>query len=65
VITLAENSDSVIKGHGLDVERSEDGLFVGQGGVVVGGNLGGQDDAHITKVHVHCPQVGTAQGGTL
>ena len=62
---MVKYSDSVIKGHGLDVEGREDGLLVCQGGVVVGGHLRGEDDAHITEVHVDSAQVGTAEGGTL
>ena len=64
-LTLVEDSDSVIEGHGLDVERSEDGLLVRQGRVVVGGHLGREDDAHITKVDVDGSKVGTTQRRTL
>ena len=38
-LTVIEDSDSVIKGHGLDVERSQDRFLVRQGGVVVGRHL--------------------------
>ena len=64
-LTLVEDSDGVIEGHGLDVERSKDGLLVGQGRVVVGGNLGREDDAHITKVDVDGSKVGSTQRRTL
>ena len=36
---MIEDSDGVVKGHGLDVEGSQDRLFVRQGWVVVGGHL--------------------------
>ena len=32
---MIEHSDSVIKRHGFDVERGEDGLLVGKSGVVI------------------------------
>ena len=59
-LTLVQNADRVVKRHGLDVEGGEDGLLVRQGGVVVAGHFGGEDDAHVTQVDVHRPQVGSA-----
>ena len=38
-LTVIEDSDGVIKGHGLDVEGSQYRLLVRQGGVVVGRHL--------------------------
>ena len=80
-LTLCQNPNCVIKCHGLDVEGGEDGLFVCQGGVIIGGDLETQndiiisslchnhlsreDDAHVTQVHIHGPQVCAAQGRTL
>ena len=40
---MIEDSDGVVKGHGLDVERSKDCLLVCQGRVVVGGHLSVED----------------------
>ena len=34
-LTVAEDPDGVVKGHRLDVERSQNGLLVCQGGVIV------------------------------
>ena len=42
-LTVIEDSDGVVKGHGLDVERSKDCLLVRQGRVVVGGHLSVED----------------------
>ena len=39
MVTFTQDTNCVIKRHGLDVERGEDGLFVGQGGVIIGGDL--------------------------
>ena len=44
---MTQHPDGVIEGHGLDVEGGEDGLLVRQGGVIIGGDLGGEDDAHV------------------
>ena len=43
----------VTEGHGLDVEGGQDGFLVCQGGVVIGGDFGREDDAHVTQVDVH------------
>ena len=56
---------SLLKLHGLDVERGEDGLLVGQGGVLVVGDLGREDGTHVAEVHIDGPQVGPAQRRTL
>ena len=64
-LTLAEDSDGVIKGHGLDVERGEDGLLVSQRGILVGWNFSWEDDAHITEIDVDSSQVRSAQRRTL
>ena len=65
VLTLAENPDGVVEGHGLDVERGEDGLLVGERGVVVARHLRAQDHAHVAEVHVDGAQVGAAQRRSL
>ena len=64
-LTLVQNADRVVKRHGLDVEGGEDGLLVGQRGVVVAGHLGREDHAHVTQVHVHSAQIGAAQRRSL
>ena len=64
-ITMRKNADCVVKGHGLDVERGEDGLLVGQRGIVVAGHLGWKDDAHVTQIDVDGPQVGSTQRRSL
>ena len=65
VLTLAENPYGVVEGHGLDVERGEDGLLVGERGVVVAGDLGAEDHAHVTQVDVHSAEIGAAQRRSL
>ena len=47
----------VIKGHGLDIERAENGLLVDEIAVVAAAFPRRQDDAHITLVDVHSPQI--------
>ena len=39
VLTVAEDTNGVVKSHRLDVERSQNGLLVCQGGVIVGRHL--------------------------
>ena len=39
MVTFTQDTNGVIKRHGLDVEGGEDGLFVGQSGVIIGGHL--------------------------
>ena len=64
-LTLTEDPDGVVERHGLDVEGGEDGLLVGQRGVVVAGHLGREDHAHVAQVHVHSAQIGAAQRRSL
>ena len=60
-VPLVHRTDRVVEGHGLDVEGGEDGLLVGHGGVVVRGDLGREDDAHVAEVDVDRPQVCPAE----
>ena len=39
VLTLIKNSDSIIKSHGLDIERCKNGFFIRQCGIIIGRNL--------------------------
>ena len=41
MVTFTQDTNCVIKSHGLDVEGGEDGLFVCQSGVIIGGDLRG------------------------
>ena len=41
MFTFTQDTNCVIKRHGLDVEGGEDGLFVCQSGVIIGGDLQG------------------------
>ena len=56
-----QQSDAVIKSHGLDVEGAENGFFVHQVWVVQVLVLRRHDHAHVTQVDVHCSQVGSIQ----
>ena len=43
LLTLCQHPYGVIKRHCLDIERGKDGLLIRQGGVIIGGDLGGED----------------------
>ena len=55
----------VAERHGLDVEGGQDGFLVCQGGVVIGGDFGREDDAHVAQVDVDRSEVGSAQRRAL
>ena len=63
-ISLQE-SDAVVKMHGLDVERRQDALLVLQRGVVDVVLIGRQDHAHVAQVDVDSPEVRAAQRRAL
>ena len=60
-----QQADSVVEGHGLDVEAAEDRLLVHQVAVVIAGVACRQDDTHVTHVDVDCTQVCTVQRRAL
>lgn len=59
--TLTQNTDCVVERHRLDIEGRENGLLVGEGGVVVARHFSRQDTAHVTQIHVNGTQVCSAQ----
>lgn len=60
-----QKPDTVIKQHGLDVERRQNTFLILQRGVVDVVLIGWQDDAHVTQVDVDGSQVGPAQRSAL
>ena len=49
-VPLVDRANGVVEGHGLDVEGGEDGLLVCHGGVIMGGNLRG-DNVDFIQIH--------------
>lgn len=47
MFTSWENTDGIIERHGFDIERSQDGLFIGQSRIVVAGHFSWQYHAHV------------------
>lgn len=60
-----EESNTVIKLHGLDVERRQNTLLILQRGVVDVVLIGREDDAHVTQVDVDGSQIGPTQWSPL
>lgn len=60
-----QESNTVIKQHGLDVERRQNTLLILQRGVVDVVLIGRQDDAHVTQVDVDGSQIGPTQWSSL
>lgn len=56
---------TVVERHGLDVERTQNGLLVYQMGVIQVLIFGRQNHTHITEVHIHSSQVSSVQRGAL
>jgi len=56
---------SGVKGHGFDVERAENGLFVNECWVVYGRLVCCQNHTHVTPVHTDHTQVRPVQWRSL
>lgn len=46
--TLAKHADCIVESHSLDIEGREDGLLVGEGGVIIARHFCRQDATHVT-----------------
>lgn len=51
----------VIKGHGLDVQGTQNRFLVDEIAVITARIASGQDDAHVAHVYVNGAKVGTVQ----
>jgi len=60
-----QQTASVIKRHGFDIERAQDGFLVDQVCVVGARVACRQNDAHVAEVDIDRSQVGTVQRGPL